>query len=67
MKVVHKPHAWEIESVQYTVSQLESLEEILKQMDGEHFGPDFAKACEMVYATRRYLEIELTQYVGDPS
>lgn len=67
MKAVPKPEAWEIESVQYTVSQIESLEEILKELDGDHFGPDFAKACEMAYATRRYLEIELTQYREEPS
>ena len=55
------PDSFEIDSIEFVVSQMESVEEILKGMDANHFGPDFKKACEMAYATRRYLEIELTQ------
>lgn len=58
------PDAMELDSIRHVVSHLEGLEETLAALDADRFGPDFAKARDMAYAARRYLEIELTQY-GD--
>lgn len=57
-----KPTTFDIDSIGHVVSQIQNLEEILEGIDANHLGPDFKKAREMAYATRRYLEIELTQY-----
>lgn len=62
MSVPAPPDMFEIDSIRYVVAQMENLEETLKSIEANHFGPDFQNACEMAYATRRYLEIELTQH-----
>ena len=65
MAAEQNPNAWEIDSIGYVAAQMQNLEEILGGIDANRFGPDFKKACEHAYATRRYLEIELTQYGSD--
>jgi hypothetical protein len=58
-----KPTTFDIDSIGHDrVSNTKPGMKSLRALTANHLGPDFKKAREMAYATRRYLEIELTQY-----
>jgi len=60
-----QPHTFDIDTIRYVIGQAESLEEIMGGIDADRLGPDFQQAKDAVYALRRYLEIELTQYADE--
>ncbi len=57
--------AYQIQCIRTVIHNLLAEEEVLREIDGGRFGPDFIKALDGLYAARRFLELALEQAMGE--